>query len=145
MEWFTAIRRTLLPRDTNINGTIFGGVILSEIDLAGVVCATRYINTIAERNGWTLPGHKIVTKAIQEVIFHAPTFVGDLISFNARVTKVGRTSITTEIVVLAQSPIKIEEREVTTATVTYVAISNNSSTPIWNLEPKERDATKYPT
>ena len=65
-----AIRITLLPRDTNSAGTIFGGVILSYIDTAGAIQAHRH--TKMER---------FVTVAMKEVIFHKPVFVGDLVSF----------------------------------------------------------------
>ena len=67
-----AIRITLLPRDTNSRGTIFGGVILSYIDTAGAIEAHRH--TRMER---------FVTVAMKEVIFHKPVFVGDLVSFYA--------------------------------------------------------------
>ncbi len=67
-----AIRITLLPRDTNSRGTIFGGVILSYIDTAGAIQAHRH--TKMER---------FVTVAMKEVIFHKPVFVGDLVSFYA--------------------------------------------------------------
>ena len=85
-----AIRITLLPRDTNPQGTIFGGIILSYIDIAGAVEAHR--RTGVER---------FVTVAMREVIFHQPVFVGDLVSFYAQTTRVGTTSITVRVVVEA--------------------------------------------
>ncbi len=85
-----AIRITLLPRDTNPQGTIFGGIILSYIDIAGAVEAHR--RTQIER---------FVTVAMREVVFHAPVFVGDLVSFYATTVRVGTTSITVRVVVEA--------------------------------------------
>lgn len=85
-----AIRVSLLPRDTNAHGTIFGGVILSYIDQAAAVAAKR------------VTPHKIVTVAMREVVFKEPVYVGDLVSFYAEVTKLGRTSITTKVFVEAE-------------------------------------------
>jgi acyl-CoA thioesterase YciA len=107
-----AIRITMLPRDTNSQGTIFGGVILSYIDMAGAIEAHR--RTEMER---------FVTVAMREVIFHQPVFVGDLVSFYSETVKVGTTSITTRVVVEAErygSP-GVKAR-VTEAEVIYVAV-----------------------
>jgi acyl-CoA thioesterase YciA len=107
-----AIRITMLPRDTNSQGTIFGGVILSYIDMAGAIEAHR--RTAMER---------FVTVAMREVIFHQPVFVGDLVSFYSETVKVGTTSITTRVVVEAErygSP-GVKAR-VTEAEVIYVAV-----------------------
>ena len=81
-----AIRLTMMPRDTNAHGTVFGGVILSYIDVAGGVEAVRH--TKHER---------FVTVAMKEVIFHEPVFIGDLVSFYARTLRVGNTSITIHV------------------------------------------------
>src|SRR6202045_2965335 len=86
-----AIRVTLLPRDTNSQGTIFGGVILSYIDMAGAIEAHR--RTKVER---------LVTVAMREVIFHKPVFVGDLVSFYTETIRIGTTSITVRVVVEAE-------------------------------------------
>ena len=107
-----AIRITMLPRDTNSQGTIFGGVILSYIDMAGAIEAHR--RTAMER---------FVTVAMREVIFHQPVFVGDLVSFYSETVKVGTTSITTRVVVESErygSP-GVKAR-VTEAEVIYVAV-----------------------
>ncbi|MGZ5436182.1 MAG: acyl-CoA thioesterase [Pyrinomonadaceae bacterium] len=107
-----AIRITMLPRDTNSQGTIFGGVILSYIDMAGAIEAHR-------RTGM----ERFVTVAMREVIFHQPVFVGDLVSFYSETVKVGNTSITTRVVVEAErygSP-GVKAR-VTEAEVIYVAV-----------------------
>ena len=77
-----AIRLTMMPRDTNAHGTVFGGIILSYIDVAGGVESVRYT------------GHdRFVTVAMKEVIFHEPVFIGDLVSFYAETTRLGNTSI----------------------------------------------------
>ncbi len=108
-----AIRLTMMPRDTNAHGTVFGGIILSYIDVAGGVEAVRH------------SGHdRFVTVAMKEVIFHEPVFIGDLVSFYAETTKVGNTSITIKVVVEAErvgshgQAVKVTEAE-----VIYVAIN----------------------
>src|SRR4026207_879878 len=106
-----AIRITLLPRDTNSRGTIFGGVILSYIDTAGAIEAHRH--TRMER---------FVTVAMKEVIFHEPVFVGDLVSFYAETVRVGTTSITTQVIVEAERMGTNELVRVTEAEVIYVAV-----------------------
>ena len=110
-----AIRIMLLPRDTNSQGTIFGGVILSYIDTAGAIEAHR--RTKIER---------FVTMAMREVIFHKPVFVGDLVSFYAETLRVGKTSITVRVIVEAERPSSSAERvRVTEAEVVYVAVDEN--------------------
>ena len=109
-----AIRITLLPRDTNSRGTIFGGVILSYIDTAGAIEAHRH--TQMER---------FVTVAMKEVIFHKPVLVGDLVSFYAETLRVGTTSITVRVVVESERLVKAESVRVTEAEVTYVAVDEN--------------------
>ncbi len=110
-----AIRITLLPRDTNSQGTIFGGVILSYIDMAGAIEAHR--RTRVER---------FVTVAMREVIFHQPVFVGDLVSFYAETVRIGTTSITVRVIVEAEryggtgGPLRVTEAE-----VVYVAVDEN--------------------
>src|SRR5215471_15791337 len=107
-----AIRIVMLPRDTNSQGTIFGGVILSYIDMAGAIAAHR--DTAMDR---------FVTVAMREVIFHAPVFVGDLVSFYSEAVKIGTTSITTRVVVEAERYGGPSERvRVTEAEVIYVAV-----------------------
>ena len=107
-----AIRITLLPRDTNPQGTIFSGIILSYIDIAGAVEAHR-------RTGL----ERFVTVAMREVVFHQPVFVGDLVSFYARTVRIGTTSITIHVVVEAERYGGTSERiKVTEAEVVYVAV-----------------------
>lgn len=108
-----AIRLTMMPRDTNAHGTIFGGVILSYIDVAGGVEAVRHT------------GHdRFVTVAMKEIIFHEPVFVGDLVSFYATTTKVGNTSISIKVIVEAERfGSRGQSVRVTEAEVVYVAIN----------------------
>ena len=106
-----AIRITLLPRDTNSQGSIFGGVILSYIDPAGAIQAHRHTHM-----------DRFVTVAMKEVIFHKPVFVGDLVSFYADVVRVGTTSITVRVIVEVERMGKSERVRVTEAEVTYVAV-----------------------
>jgi acyl-CoA thioesterase YciA len=85
-----AIKVILLPKDTNALGTIFGGVILSHIDLASAVEARK----VARR--------RYVTKAMREVEFHEPVFLGDIVNFFTETVRVGRTSITVKVTVEAE-------------------------------------------
>lgn len=110
-----AIRITLLPRDTNSQGTVFGGIILSYIDMAGAIEAHRH--TRMER---------FVTVAMREVIFHKPVLVGDLVSFYAETVRVGNTSITVRVIVEAERVgVTSEQVRVTEAEVVYVAVDQN--------------------
>jgi acyl-CoA thioesterase YciA len=107
-----AIRIAMLPRDTNSQGTIFGGVILSYIDMAGAIEAHRHTGMV-----------RFVTVAMREVIFHAPVFVGDVVSFYAETQKVGTTSITVRVMVEAARYGERGKRvSVTEAEVIYVAV-----------------------
>ena len=107
------LRVTMLPRDTNAHGTIFGGVILSHIDLAGGVAASRE----ASRN--------FVTRAMREVEFIAPVYVGDVVSFYAKVLRRGKTSVTIKVSVEAERGKEPRQRvKVTEAEVVYVAVDD---------------------
>src|SRR5215471_12713827 len=121
-ERFPAIRVTMLPRDTNAYGTIFGGVILSYIDMAGGIECRRQ------------SPKKFVTKAMHEVVFVAPVHLGDLVTFYTRTLRVGNTSITVEVEVeverLGMGGTK-ETVKVTEAEVIYVAVgADGQSIPI---------------
>ena len=107
-----AIRLVMMPKDANYLGTIFGGIILSNIDLAGAVEAHQY------------SGQKIVTVAMHEVKFIAPVFVGDLVSFYAEKLKIGNTSITIRVTVEAKRRTPPHDAaRVTQAEVVYVAVA----------------------
>ena len=105
-----AIRVLMLPRDTNSNGTIFGGIILSHVDQAGAVAAMKH------------GCHRVVTVALDKVEFHEPVFVGELVSFYADVIKVGRTSITVRVEVEAERRETGDNVSVTSADLTFVNI-----------------------
>ena len=110
-----AIRITLLPRDTNPQGTVFGGIILSYIDMAGAIEAHRHTHI-----------ERFVTVAMREVIFHQPVYVGDLVSFYCETLRVGTTSITVRVHVEAERYGGASEKiHVTEAEVVYVAVDAN--------------------
>lgn len=105
------IRVVMMPKDTNAMGNIFGGVILSHLDLAAGEAARS-----------TAP-HLFVTKIMREVNFIAPVKVGDNVSFYTEISKVGNTSITVKVLVLAERGIKNREAiKVTEAEVIMVAV-----------------------
>jgi acyl-CoA thioesterase YciA len=115
-----AIRQVMMPRDTNALGTIFGGVILSQVDLAAAIEAHRFHPS------------RIVTVSMDEVVFKQPVFVGDLVSFFAETSRIGRTSITVHVSVWAQRRFGGGEFvHVTEADVTMVAVDDEfKPTPI---------------
>ncbi len=107
-----AIRVVMMPRDTNAAGTIFGGLILSHIDLAAAVESHNH------HEG------KLVTVAMDEIVFRAPVFVGDVVSFYTKTLKVGRTSVKVDIEVWSESRFGSKKRRlVTEAIVTMVAVN----------------------
>ena len=104
-----------MPADTNANGTIFGGWVMANVDLAGSVPAYQRAQG------------PVVTVAVNSFVFKEPVFVGDLVSFFSRVCKVGRTSITVDVEVFAQrgragrgGAVKVTE-----AQLTYVAVDES--------------------
>ncbi len=112
-----AIRVVLQPKDTNNAGTIFGGIILSYIDLAGAVEVGK---TTKQR---------IVTAGIKEVEFKAPVLVGEVVSFYTKTLKVGRTSVTVSVEV--ESTRGHEFVRVTSAELTFVALDKDGKpTPV---------------
>ena len=115
-----AIRVLMMPKDTNALGTIFGGIILSYIDQAGAVEAHRHAVG------------RLVTVAMREVVFHAPVFVGDLVSLYTETLRLGRTSITVKVTVEAERGYQGTGRvKVTEAEIVYVHVdSNNRPLPL---------------
>jgi len=108
------LRLVPMPADTNSAGDIFGGWIMSQVDIAGSIVAIRRAQG------------RVATIAVKEFQFHQPVFVGDLVSCYAEVTKVGKTSITVSVEVYAERRRQEEERiKVTEAIVVYVAIDEN--------------------
>ena len=108
-----SVRQVMMPRDTNALGTIFGGVILSQIDLAAAIEAHK-----------SHPG-RVVTVSMDQIEFKAPVFVGDLVSFFTDTLRIGRSSITIGVRVWAQRRFGGGERVfVTAARVTMVAVDD---------------------
>ena len=100
-----------MPADANVNGDIFGGWIMAQVDVAGAVLASRVAKG------------RLATVAVNQFIFKQPVSVGDLLSFYARVERIGRTSITVNVEVYAErNPAAPLVVKVTEASLTYVAI-----------------------
>lgn len=112
-----ALRVIMMPRDTNQYGTIFGGVILSYIDQAGFIEARTHGT------------HRWVTAFMDEVEFHAPIHVGDVVSFHTRTVRTGRTSVTVEVDVVAERYTTGASIRVTEAVLVMVAV-DDGGTPI---------------
>jgi acyl-CoA thioesterase YciA len=108
-----ALRAVAMPADANPHGDIFGGWLLSQMDLAGTMVATR------RAKGRT------VTVAITAMTFHRPVFIGDEVTCYARILKVGNTSITVKIESWARRGIGDEQIEVTEGIFTYVAVGDD--------------------
>lgn len=105
------LRMLAMPTDTNVAGDIFGGWIMSQVDIAGSIAAYR------QARG------RVVTVAVNSFVFHKPVFVGDLVSLYAEITRIGTTSIAVDVVVYAERNRSQEQViQVTEATLTYVAV-----------------------
>ena len=106
------LRVVPMPSDANYTGDIFGGWIMSQVDIAGSIPALR------------LARGRIATVAVKSFTFKQPVFIGDLVSFYADIVRVGRTSITVDVEVYAQRRTLHEVVKVTEATLTYVAVDD---------------------
>ena len=108
------LRIVPMPTDTNHAGDVFGGWIMSQVDMAGSLLAIRRA------------GGRVATVAVNNFVFKHPVFIGDIVSFYAEITKVGRTSITVDVAVYAQRGPREGDKEicikVTEAVLTYVAV-----------------------
>jgi acyl-CoA thioesterase YciA len=108
------LRVVPMPADANPTGDIFGGWIMSQVDIAGSIPALRVAKG------------RVATVAVNSFVFRQPVLIGDLVSFYAKVVKVGRTSVTVEVEVFAQRGVPEEVTvKVTEATLTYVAVDQN--------------------
>ena len=111
------LRLVPMPTDTNYAGDVFGGWIMSQVDIAGSLPAIR------QARG------RVVTVAVNSFVFRQPVFVGDVVSFYAHIVRVGRTSITVDVVVYAQRGLRQGQEEtccrVTEAVLTYVAVDEH--------------------
>ena len=105
------LRVVPMPADANQNGDIFGGWVMSQVDIAGSVPAARRARG------------RVATVAVNSFLFKQPVLIGDLVSFYAEITHVGRTSVTVDVQVYAQrNPGKMVCVKVTEASLTYVAV-----------------------
>jgi acyl-CoA thioesterase YciA len=102
------------PTDSNANGDIFGGWIMAQVDIAGAILPSR------------IARGRIATVAVNQFVFKQPVSVGDLLSFFARIERVGTTSMTVKVEVYAErNPAALRVVKVTEASLTYVAIDAN--------------------
>ena len=109
-----ALRVVPMPADANQHGDIFGGWIMSQVDIAGGTAAAR------------LARGRVATVAVKEFVFKQPVQIGDVLSFFAEVQRVGNTSITVTVEVYAERrPADPTVVKVTEATLTYVAIDRD--------------------
>jgi acyl-CoA thioesterase YciA len=119
-----------MPADCNANGDIFGGWVMAQVDLAGSVIPARYA------------GGRIATVAVIEFIFKQPVRVGDILSFYAKLVRLGRTSITVKVEVYAERfRAQGQFVKVTEASLTYVAIDDEGKpreVPRRRLDPQAR-------
>jgi len=108
------LRMVAMPSDCNYTGDVFGGWIMGQVDIAGSIPAVHRARG------------KVVTVAVNSFVFKQPLFMGDMVSFYARIVKVGRTSLTVDVEVYAQRdperPICVK---VTEAMLTYVAVDED--------------------
>lgn len=104
------LRTIAMPKDTNPNGDIFGGWLLSQMDLAASIVARERA------------GGRCVTVALDAMSFHRPVFVGDEVSCYGDVTRVGTTSITVHVTAYRRNPEQGEREQVTEGTFTFVRI-----------------------
>ena len=103
-----------LPADTNGNGDIFGGWIMAQVDMAGAVLPSRVAKG------------RIATVAVNQFLFKQTVSVGDLLSFYARIERIGTTSVTVHVEVYAErNPANLQVVKVTEANLTYVAIDRD--------------------
>ena len=108
------MRVSPMPADANGNGDIFGGWIMAQVDLAGAVIPAR------------IAKGRIATVSVNQFVFKQPVSMGDLLSFYAKVTRIGKTSVTVNVEVYAErNPADLHVVKVTEANLTYVAIDRN--------------------
>ncbi|MCX7125658.1 MAG: acyl-CoA thioesterase [Gammaproteobacteria bacterium] len=108
-----AIRTLAMPSDANVNGDIFGGWVISYMDLAGLSIARKRAHC------------RVTTVAIDKMVFYAPVHVGDFVCCYGELLKVGRTSMTISIETFAVDELGGPRRHVTSGIFTYVAIDEN--------------------
>lgn len=114
------LRVVPMPSDANYSGDIFGGWIMSQVDIAGSIPAVQVAKG------------RVATIAVNSFLFKQPVLIGDLVSFYATISKVGRTSITVDVEVFAQRRSLHEIVKVTDATLTYVAVDEKRKPRVIN-------------
>jgi len=114
------LRVVPMPSDANYSGDIFGGWIMSQVDIAGSIPAVQVAKG------------RVATIAVNSFLFKQPVLIGDLVSFYATIAKVGRTSITDGVEVFAQRRSLHEIVKVTDATLTYVAVDEKRKPRVIN-------------
>ena len=110
---FTLTKTVAMPSDTNPNGDIFGGWLLSEMDIAGAILARK------------IAKGRVVTVAVEAMKFLLPVKVGDTVTCFGKLAKVGKTSITVNLRVTSESWEKKDLKEVTNGKFVYVAIDKS--------------------
>lgn len=110
---FTLSKTVAMPADTNPNGDIFGGWLLSEMDIAGAILARKVAKG------------RVVTVAIEGMKFLLPVKVGDTVTCYGKLEKLGKTSITVKLRVTSESWREKDIKEVTNGKFVYVAINED--------------------
>ncbi|CAN5527192.1 hypothetical protein BH09PSE5_BH09PSE5_48160 [soil metagenome] len=119
------LRVIAMPKDSNVNGDIFGGWIMAQVDMAGAVLSMR------------IARGRLATVAVNQFVFKQPVSVGDLLSFYARTERVGRTSVTVHVEVFAErNPADPKVVKVTEANLTYVAIDGAGAPRVIARDPE---------
>ncbi|MBI76678.1 MAG: acyl-CoA thioesterase [Rhodospirillaceae bacterium] len=108
-----SIRIIAMPADTNPSGDIFGGWLMSMMDMAGANIAYKRA------------GGRVATIAVDKIEFHRPVAIGDIVSCYADIIRSGRSSISTKVEVWVRRRVENEQFKVTEGEFTYVAISND--------------------
>ena len=117
------IRTLAMPADTNQNGDIFGGWLLSQMDIGGGVFASKTAKS------------RTVTVAIEAMNFRKPVYVGDLVSVHANLVRIGRTSITVHLEAWVLRRKEMQPILVTDGNFTYVAIDEEGRPQVIQHEP----------
>ena len=120
-----ALRTLAMPADTNVSGDIFGGWLLSQMDIAGGMVAKEYAKG------------RVVTVAVDRMIFHKPVYVGDAVCCYCKIQKIGRTSLTVKMQAWAiRGAIHGERLLVTEGIFTFVAVDEDGCPRVVEVEIK---------
>lgn len=119
------VRVVAMPADTNPSGDMFGGWLVSQLDLAAWVKARK------------LTAHRLVTVAIDNIVFHRPVFVGDCLLCYASVERVGNTSITIHVDAQVERVGSLEVEQVTEGRFVYVAIGEDYKPVLVDTRPSD--------